>query len=120
MHYINESGYTATPNQREEIKAYRDENTRNLVRITASGTKTKIEFKLRKGLHLDDKIAIQKWFTDAESNAKERKINLQYWNDEDNRYETGDFYRPDLVFTIRKVTDDDIIYDALEIHLVEY
>lgn len=120
MKYINEESYKSTPNQREEIKAYRDENTRDLHRVTASGKKTKIEFTTRDGLHLKDKKIIQKFFTDAESDAAQRKISLEYWNDEDNTYKTSSFYRPDIEFTIKKATDTDLIYKELTIKLVEY
>lgn len=120
LNYIAWESYDSTPNQREEIKAYRDENTRDLVRVTAKGKKTKIKFTTKQGLHLNDKKKIQKWFTDAESNHAQRKINLKYWNDEDNKYETGDFYRPDINFKIRKVEETDLIYEALDITLVEY
>lgn len=120
LEYIQWESYDSTPNQREEIKAYRDENTRDLHRVTARGKKSKINFTIKPGLHLHDKKIIQKWFTDAESNASQRKINIKYWNDEDNQYETGDFYRPDINFKIRKVLDNDLIYQELQITLVEY
>lgn len=120
LEYIVWEGYKSTPNQREEIKAYRDENSRNLHRITAKGKKTRIDFTIRHNLHLADKKKIQKWFTDAESVSAERKINLEYWNDEDNKYETGDFYRPDIEFTIKEVLENDLIYKELPITLVEY
>jgi len=130
MKYINEASWETTPNQREEIKAYRDENSRDLHRVTAAGKKTSISFRTRPNLHLRDKIAIQKFFTDneqssssASENAKrksQRRITLQYWNDESNEYKTSDFYRTDIKFTIKKVTDDDIIYEEIQIELVEY
>lgn len=120
LHYIQWEGYTCTPNQREEIKAYRDENTRDLYRVTAQGMKTKLEFDTIENLRLDDKIAFLKFFTDGESDAHQRKINLEYWNDEENKYKTSDFYRPDISFDIKKITEDDIIYKSLHIALVEY
>lgn len=118
--YIAWESYESEPNHREEIKAYRDDNTRNLTRVTAEGTKTSLNFTTRANLHLADKQSIQKFFTDAESIALERKINLEYWNDEDNTYHTADFYRPDIKFKIKKITANDIIYQALEIDLIEY
>ena len=118
--YIKADSYESTPNQREEIKAYRNENSRDLVRVTAQGTKTSIRFTTRPNLHLAEKQKLQKWFTDAESDHHQRKINIEFWNDESNSYQTGDFYRPDLNFKIKKLTDDDIIYDELTIELVEY
>ena len=123
IQYMQWDTYKATPNQREEIKAYRDDNTRNLTRVTASGKKTVIEFKTRK-LHLAEKIYVQGWLHNAEENTQEaheqRKIQLNYWDDEENAYKTGYFYRPNVEYTIKKVTDDDIMYDELEIKFVEY
>lgn len=118
--YIVYESWNSTPNSREEIKAWRDDNTRDLFRITAQGTKSSFSFNVRAGLHLSDKIAIQQFFTNAEVNHLERKIQLTYWNDEDNAYKTAYFYRPDIEFTIRKITDDDIIYKEFSISLIEY
>ena len=118
--YISYESYDSTPNQREEIKAYRDENTRDLYRVTAQGKKSKITFKTRNNLSLAEKQELQNWFTSAESNADQRKIRIEFWNDESNTYVTADFYRPDIKFSIRKITDDNIFYKELQITLVEY
>ena len=118
--YIKWDSWNSTPNNREEIKAYRDENTRDLTRITAAGKKTALQFATRDNLHITDKEAVQSFFTSAESDTDQRKISLEYWNDEDNTYKTGIFYRPNTQFKIKKVTDNDIIYDSITIDLVEY
>ena len=118
--YIEFKTWSSTPKQREEIKAYRDDNTRNLTRVTASGKKSVFSFNVRQGLHLEDKIALLKFFTDAESNATERKIQLQYWNEESNNYDTGYFYRPNMPFKIIRIENNDIIYDTLKLEFIEY
>ena len=118
--YIAWGSWNSDPNNREEVKAYRDENTRDLTRITAAGRKSALQFATREGLHLNDKIAVQKFFTDGESDADQRKITLEYWNDENNAYKTGTFYRPNTNFKIRKVTETDIVYESITIDLVEY
>ena len=119
--YIQYESWKSTPNQREEIKAYRDDNTRNLTRVTAKGKKTVISFTLRE-LHLAEKIAVQTFFTSRETNATERKVNIKYWNDEDNDYKTGDFYRSNMEFTIKRIDrpNKDIIYNSINVDLVEY
>lgn len=123
LQYIQYNTYKANPNQREEIKAYRDDNTRNLTRVTASGKKSTIEFKTRK-LHLHEKMDIQSWIGEAEENTQEaheqRKIQLQYWDDEENQYKTGYFYIPNIEYTIVRITREDIIYGELTIKFVEY
>ena len=120
--YIQFDTPKQTPNQREEIKAYRDDNSRNLFRFTADGMKTVGSFKTPKHLHLEDKIKIQNFFTNGEESAnhKERKILLEYWNDEENNYKQGWFYRPNLEFSINHITDTDIIYNEQQIDLIEY
>ena len=82
--YIQYNSWSSTPNQREEIKAYRDDNTRNLTRITAAGKKSVFSFKVRSPLHLDEKMEIQEFFTNAELDPEQRKINLKFWDDEKN------------------------------------
>ena len=113
--YIALDTWSSTPNQREEIKAYRDDNTRDLTRVTAQGKKSKFSFKTRKKLHLNEKKEIQQFFTSSEVDANQRKIQLTFWNDESNSYKTGYFYRPNMEFKIYKITDDDIIYDEADI-----
>lgn len=124
LEYIKAESFDSTPKQREELKAYRDDNTRDLTRVTAQGTKSVFSFETRDNLHLEDKIAIQKFFTDAEEDTDEahlqRKVQLQYWNDETNQYETAYFYRPDIKFTKKKITDTDIIYNSFKFDFVEY
>ena len=118
--YIQYNSWSSTPNQREEIKAYRDDNTRNLTRITAAGKKSVFSFKVRGNLHLEDKVEIQRFFTSAELDAEQRKVNLRFWDDEHNEYKTGTFYRPNMQFPIVKITDNDIIYGELTIECIEY
>lgn len=118
--YIDAGSWECTPDQREEIKAYRDDNTRNLTRVTAAGTKSTISFETRENLHLADKQAFLDYFYDNESDHLQRKIHLEFWNDETNNYDEGDFYRPNMPFKIKKITDNDIIYDSLKLEFVEY
>ena len=123
-HYIQYETWKSTPNQREEIKAYRDDNTRDLFRVTAEGRKTIISFSTRPGLDLQDKLIIQDFFncgeTEFNGDVDERKIHLTYWNDEDNCYKSGYFYRPNIEYPIRAITQDNIKYGEIKITLVEY
>lgn len=138
MTYIAYDTYTCTPNQREEIKAYRDENTRELFRITAQGMKTKITFSTRGALHKADKENILNFFKEAEyaefdsfTSLKQRKVQLTYWNEEDNDYKTSYFYIPNITFKIKSIYPTnrfdinsnriyDIIYEAVDFEVIEY
>ena len=117
--YIQFDTYMSTPNQREEIDAYRDDNTRELYRETADGMKTAIKFTTMP-VNIEKKIAIQNFFKNATVIDKERKVYLTYWNDEDNVYKDSYFYIPDIQFTIKRITDNDIFYEPLDIDLIEY
>lgn len=118
--YMAYESWSSTPNQREELKAYRDDNSRQLHRITAEGKKSVFSFDTREGIDLNAKKEILKFFTDAESNAVERKINLEFWDEENNTYKTGDFYRPNMSFKIKRISNDNIWYKAMNFSFVEY
>lgn len=118
--YIALESWESTPDQREELKAYRDDNTRNLTRLTAQGKKSVFSFTTRDKLSLEEKMEIQKFFTDAETDHEQRKVQLQFWNEETNNYDTGYFYRPNMNFPIYKIEGDNIIYKALKFEFVEY
>ena len=118
--YIEMGSWSSNPDQREEIRAYRDDNTRALTRITAQGRKSIFSFATSNNLHLKDKIAIQNWFTEKEVNSTERKIQLTFWNEETNNYDTGYFYRPNMEFKIKSIIGNDIIYDSMQFDFVEY
>ena len=117
---INYESWDSTPKQREEIKAYRDENTRDLTRITAAGRKSVFQFNTRPKIHLADVERILHWFYDAEVDHDQRMMWLEYWNEEDIAYRQGYFYRPDTKFPIKQITGNDIIYRETTINFVEY
>ena len=118
--YIAQDGMEINPNVREEIKAYRDENTRNLTRVTAEGTKTSMSLTMLGGLHNAEKKEVFKWFTDHESMALQRKIQLLYYDADTDEYAIGSFYRADTTLKSIMHTDTDIIWDAFTIELTEY
>lgn len=124
LKYIQFNTWKSTPNQREEIKAYRDDNSRDLTRITAAGMKSVFEHKTRKSLHLADKQIILDWFHRAEEPTAEghtqRKVRLEFWDDENDVYKEGTFYRPNMDFKIIRIEPTDIIYDELELKFIEY
>lgn len=90
-----------------------------MTRITATGTKTRIEFTTL-DCTLAEKIDIQNFFKEAEEDSLQRKIQLEYWNDEKNTYETGYFYRDNPTYKTKKVYSDSIDYAGFKIVLVEY
>ena len=119
MRWIVRKSYRSKPNQREEIEAYRDDYTRNLTRVTAPGLKSNVKFTIVRA-DLDTKIAIQSFFDGAMVNKLQRKVHLTIWNDEDNEYQTGYYYLPDIEWTIEDADEDTIYYKETAIELQQY
>ena len=117
--YIQISTYQTTPSQRQDLDSYQDSKG-NLHRTVVPHDRSKIVFKTMDNLKLAEKQEIQAFFNGAMTNARERKITLTYWNDEDNIYQTGSFYIPDVTYPIKRIMGNDIVYDSVEYHLIEY
>lgn len=116
--YLKASSYNATPYQRTELEAYRDNN--NLLhRTTSPNHKTKIAFDTMP-VTLNEKMEIQNIIASSMSNSTERKVNVTYWNDEVNCYINSDFYIPDVTYPIIKVQGNNIYYDSISYELIEY
>lgn len=110
--------YSATPNQRTEIEAYRDLN--NLLhRDTSPNFKTKIDFNTRP-MWLPDKVEMQSVFAAGLVNRTQRKYNVTYWDDEQNTYRTGVFYMPDIEYKPIRVVGNNILYNKMRFALIEY
>jgi len=112
---------TSTPNQREEIKAYRDEYTRNLHRVTASGHKTKQTFRF-KSLTDEQLGSLKAVMANSLVSEKERKYHITYWNDEILDYKEGDFYIPDITYTRARIDEsrNRLYYAPFDMTIVEY
>ena len=112
------TGYSITPNQRTELSAYRDNN--NLLnRVTSPNFKTKITITT-KPLFIDEKINLQNIIAAGYTNYVQRKVSMTYYNDEDDKYYTGDFYVPDITFSVKYCSGNDVLYNPVEISLIEY
>lgn len=110
--FLKANGYSCTPNQQTDRNTYTDEDG-VLRRDILSHVASKIEFNTPP-LHLNDKIAFQKYFPNRTS------IELEYWNDETNDYETGTFYVPSITFEYYSITDKDIFYNPIRVAFIEY
>lgn len=116
---IAKESYQATPLQRTEIKAYRDSN--NLLRrVTSPNNKTKITFNTIDGLTLTQMQSIRNILNGAMSNSQQRKLNVEYWDDELLAYRTMTAYMPDITYTPKIITADNIKYSAVTFTFIEY
>lgn len=113
--------YSSTPDQRLDVDSERD-NTGALHRNTLSDGKTSISFSTHI-LSLDDKIAMQNIIWNAINAGgilEQRKVWVEYWNDETNDYDTGWFYIPDIQYTVMDADAENIRYSPISIELIEY
>ncbi len=116
---IAKESYQATPLQRTEIKAYRDSN--NLLRrVTSPNNKTKITFNTIDGLTLAQMQSIRNILNGAMSNSQQRKLNVEYWDDELLAYRTMTAYMTDITYTPKLITADNIKYAAVTFTFIEY
>ena len=116
--YIKLETYKATPNQRAEIDAYRDGD--NLLhRETSPNVKTKVEFETWP-LPLSAMEEVRSLLNGAMTSSIERKMEVQYWNDEELSYDSMTCYVPDIEYTITKVTKNNIKYAPVRFAFIEY
>jgi len=119
--YLQMDRCTSIPKQREEIEAYRDDYSRDLIRVTAAGKKTKQVFFFRPLTHLQIQ-ALRAVMEHSLVNAAQRKYHITYWDDESMDYDEGDFYIPDITFTRSRVDEvhNLVYYSEFEMHIIEY
>ena len=120
MKFIAVESYNATPNQRMESKANRAV-TGLLHRTTVEHTATKIEFETPHMTNLDraelNGLLAANW-----SNSLERKITINYYDEETDTYKNGDFYMPDVKYTIDHIdlTTNLVYYKPTRYAFIEY
>lgn len=120
MSYIKmDDGNTQIPNQREEIKAERDDYTRELTRVTATGKITKQSFVFR-SMGIKQRRALKNVMKAGLVDEGQRKYKITYWNDENLQYETGDYYIPDITYKKSRADDEDLIYGEFTMTLIGY
>lgn len=118
-HYMLE--YSSIPDQRMDVDSERD-NLGNLHRSVLPDGKTSIKFSTHI-LGLNEKIQMQSIIQNAiDTNGipEERKCLVEYWNDETNDYDEGEFYIPDIEYTVLDADANGIRYQPISIELIEY
>lgn len=120
LSYIKmDEGNEQTPNQREEIKAERDDYTRKLTRVTADGMITKQSFVFR-SMNIKERRALNTVMKKGLVDEKQRKYHVTYWNDENLRYEEGDVYIPDITYKRKEANEKNLIYHEFTMTLIGY
>lgn len=116
---IQKDTYKATPLQRTDIKAYRD-NDYLLHRTTSPNHKSKVEFSTYK-LRLSQLEEIRTVLNRNMINTKERKICVEYWDDELLQYRLMTCYMPDTTYPVITIGGKQKIrYNAIKFSFIEY
>lgn len=111
-HLIFYSTYKSTPNQITDLDSYTDEDGL-LHRNPLPHTSSKIEFET-KPMWLPQKKQIQRLL------PTRILLNVDYWNDEENQYRSGEFYVPEITYPIMWLQYGSIFYDKTRIAFIEY
>lgn len=112
------SSWNSTPLQRTELQAYRDGNLL-LHRITSPNHKTKLTFDTVP-MQLAEYRMLRDLIDSAMENKQQRKLVLEYWDDELLEYRTATFYSPDITYKIKRITENNIMYDSSNFTFIEY
>jgi len=117
LKYIKAESYQITPHQRMESSANRA-TTGVLVRNTVDHTASKIEFNTPP-VTIN---AINTLLGNAYTDAKQRKLDLRYYDPSTDDYKEGTFYVPDIDFPITRVevTAQVVHYDSIRFAFIEY
>lgn len=120
MRFMVVESYNSTPNQRMEVKANRAV-TGLLHRTTVEHTATKIEFETPYMTNLD-RVQLNSLLSANWTNALERKITLNYYDEETDTYKNGEFYVPDVKYTIDHIDLESnlIYYQPVRYAFIEY
>jgi len=120
MKYIKAESYKSTPDQRMEVKATRD-TTGVLHRNTVVHKASKIEFETPP-ITNSDVSALNTIFSNAYTDALQRKLTIQFYDEETDSYREADCYMPDVQYTIYRIDNvkNIIYYNPIRFAFIEY
>ena len=118
MKYMAAESYSCTPDQRMEVSANRA-TTGLLHRNTVSHTAVKIEFETPPMTNKDIaalNALIQSHYTDA----LQRKLTIEFYNNETDSYRDAVVYMPDVQYNITRIDGNTIHYNKVRYAFIEY
>lgn len=120
LKFIRYETYKITPDQRMDLDTTRVQ-TGELVRTVLAHTATKVEFETP-SMNNIQQAELMKLLRDSWVDAKERKVNVEYYDMETDGYKTGVFYMPDISWTIRNIDQRLLVinYNQTRIAFIEY
>lgn len=120
LKYISAESYKVTPAQRMEASANRA-TTGLLKRTTCSHTASKIDLSTTVLTNKDVKV-IEDLLTSAYTDAKQRKLDIRYYNPQKDGYDTGTVYVPDVDYDIMRIdrSANVVWYKSIRYAFIEY
>ena len=120
LKYVFKESYKVTPNRRQDLDPYRDANG-NLHRNVLSHTATTISFQT-KPMWNEDLAEMMAFIRNRYTNQAEKKLSITYYCPDLDSYKTGNFYVPDIEFTMDyvDVSGKRIRYMSSTIEFIEY
>ena len=118
MRYMKPESYIVEPNQRMESEAARAV-TGLLHRTTVDHTASKIEFTTPVVTNREVS-ALNALLASNMTDTHKKDITLYYYDPETDSYKTGDFYIPDIQYTITQVEGNTIKYSGIRYAFIEY
>lgn len=120
MEYIGIESYKSTPNQRMESKATRSV-TGLLHRTTVEHKATKIEFNTPV-ITNHQLAALNNLFATHFTNQLERKLTINYYDQETDTYRDAECYMPDVNYDILRIDQDTntVYYNSIRYAFIEY
>lgn len=118
--FMKYDAYSSTPDQRMETEAGRA-TTGLLHRTTVEHTSTKIEFETPPMTNIDV-AEFNQLLKSNFTNARERKLTIEYYNEESDGYETAEVYVPDIQYKIERIdlAANIIHYQSFRVAFIEY
>lgn len=114
-----DSGNTSTPNQREELKATRNDNTRKLYRVTADGMISQFSIVIRQLTNVQ-MSALRNVMNKGLLDKKQRKYDVTFWDDEELCYKNAPMYIPDITYERIMVGDNFVLYNSFTMEFIGY
>lgn len=117
--YISLQSYVSTPNQRQDLDSYQD-NEGKLHRNTLEHTRSKLEFNTPP-LYESELIMLQEIINGGIINEKERKCKIIHYCFDTHEYCEGYYYIPDITFTpLRIMPNGIVLMDKVRFAFIEY
>ena len=119
MDLIIEDTYDVTPDQRSELKAFRDSNN-YLNRVTSPNFKSKIVFQTRE-MNESDMERIRSWINNNLINPIQNSLDLTIYKPNQATYENiGMAYKTDETYRIHSISSSDIKYGKITWTFIQY